>query len=98
MSDAKQVNLPAEVAWAKIGDCLDSELRRLVTIDSKTGLFNFVEAAFGTNAGFTTQLMGASYLWLRATNGVQESVAKELAMSAALLQHPSGGAIQPYNS
>lgn len=98
MFDARQDNLSTEEAWAKVGNCLDFELRRLVRMDLRTGLFNFVEADFGTKAGFTTQLMGASYLWFRAANGVQKSVAKELAMSATLLQHPSGGAIQPYNA
>lgn len=97
-SDAEQNHSTLNVAWSRIGDCLDSELRRLVKIDPKNGRFNFVEAAFGTNAGFTTQLMCSSFLWLRATSSVQESTAKELAMSAALLQHPNGGAIQPYNS
>lgn len=84
--------------WADIGVVLDSDLKQRIVLDRKSGLFNFVEPDLSCNAGFTTQLMGASYLWFRATDSVAQSVAKELAISATGLQLSSGGAIQPYNA
>lgn len=84
-------------SWKEIARLTKDELLRRVVSNWQTGLFDFTEPGLGGRAGFTTQIMAASFLSMHAENHVEENLAQDLGISALDLQANSGGILQPYN-